>query len=91
MSFMGVDSEMLLIAMDLKGVCASSGSACMVGSVTASHVLLAMNLPLERARSAVRFSLGKHTTEKEIDAAGAAIAQIMERLASQKTANYAAV
>jgi cysteine desulfurase len=91
MSFMGVDSEMLLIAMDLKGVCASSGSACMVGSVTASHVLLAMSLPLERARSAVRFSLGKHTTEQEIDAAGAAIAQIMERLVSQKTASYAAV
>ena len=44
-SFVGIDSEMLLIALDLKGVCASSGSACMVGSVTASHVLLAMNLP----------------------------------------------
>src|SRR5437773_11502687 len=86
-SLLGVDSEMLLIAMDLKGVCASSGSACMVGSVTASHVLLAMNLPLERARSAVRFSLGKRTTEQEIDAAAAAIAQIMERLVTQQTAS----
>ena len=48
-SFVGLDSEMLLIALDLKGVCASSGSACMVGSVVASHVLLAMGLPMERA------------------------------------------
>src|ERR1700694_5156627 len=56
-SFVGLDSEMLLIALDLKGVCASSGSACMVVSVRASHVLLAMRLPMERAKSAVRFSL----------------------------------
>ena len=61
-SLLGIDSEMLLIALDLEGVCASSGSACMVGSVFASHVLLAMGLPMERARSAVRFSLGKWTT-----------------------------
>jgi cysteine desulfurase len=91
MSFVGLESEMLLIAMDLKGVCASSGSACMVGSVSASHVLLAMGLPLERARSAVRFSLGKQTTETEIDAAAEAIKQIIERLATRKTADYAAV
>ena len=52
-SLLGIDSEMLLIALDLEGVCASSGSACMVGSVVASHVLLAMGLPMERARSAV--------------------------------------
>ena len=90
-SLLGHDSEMLLIALDLKGVCASSGSACMVGSVMASHVLLAMGLPLERARSAIRLSLGKPTTEAEIDAAGEAIGQIVERLVSRKTADYAAV
>jgi len=90
-SLVGHDSEMLLVALDLKGVCASSGSACMVGSVMASHVLLAMNLPLERARSAIRLSLGKPTTEAEIDSAGQAIAQIVERLVSRKTADYAAV
>ena len=90
-SFVPHDSEMLLIALDLKGICASSGSACMVGSVMASHVLLAMNLPLERARSAIRLSLGKPTTEAEIDAAAEAIGQIVERLVSRKTADYAAV
>jgi cysteine desulfurase len=88
-SFLGVDSEMMLIALDLKGVCASSGSACMVGSVVASHVLLAMGLPMEHARSAVRFSLGKQTTAEEIDAAGAAISQIVERLTKRKSETYA--
>jgi cysteine desulfurase len=90
-SFVGLESEMLLIALDLKGVCASSGSACMVGSVSASHVLLARGLPLERAQSAVRFSLGKQTTEAEIDTAGNAIKQVVERLVSRKPADYAAV
>src|SRR5438067_12040094 len=61
-SFPGFDSETLLMALDLEGVCASSGSACMVGSVVASHVLLAMGLSMERAKSAVRFSLGKQTS-----------------------------
>ena len=88
-SFLGLDSEMLLIALDLKGVCASSGSACMVGSVVASHVLLAMGLPMERARSAVRFSLGKQTTSAEIRAAGEAIGQVVERLTKRKSSEYA--
>ena len=88
-SFIGLDSAMLLIALDLKGVCASSGSACMVGSVAASHVLLAMGLPMERARSAARFSLGKHTTAEEIEAAGEAISQIVERLTKRTSDSYA--
>ncbi len=88
-SFIGLDSEMLLIALDLKGVCASSGSACMVGSVAASHVLLAMGLPIERARSAARFSLGKQTTADEIEAAGKVTSQIVDRLAKRTTGSYA--
>ncbi|PYL09895.1 MAG: cysteine desulfurase NifS [Verrucomicrobia bacterium] len=85
-SLLGLDSEMLLIALDLEGVCASSGSACMVGSVVASHVLLAMGLPVERARSAVRFSLGKWTTADEIKAAGDAVRKIVDRLETRKSA-----
>src|SRR5438445_4174221 len=88
-SLLGIDSEMALIALDLKGVCASSGSACMVGSVSASHVLLAMGLPMERARSAVRLSLGKQTTADEIEAAGKAISQIVERLTKRTSDSYA--
>jgi len=85
-SLLGIDSEMLLIALDLEGVCASSGSACMVGSVVASHVLLAMGLPMERARAAVRFSLGKWTTASEIKAAGDAVRKIVDRLNTRKSA-----
>src|SRR5437870_11079255 len=88
-SFPGFDSETLLMALDLEGVCASSGAACMVGSVVASHVLLAMGLPTERASSAVRFSLGKQTTAEEIDRAADAIARIFERL--KKTSEAYAV
>jgi cysteine desulfurase len=89
-SFLGLDSEMLLIALDLKGVCASSGSACMVGSVVASHVLLAMGLQMERARSAIRFSLGKQTTAEEIKVAGEAVAEIVERLTKRQSAHAVA-
>jgi len=84
-SFPGFDSETLLMALDLEGVCASSGSACMVGSVVASHVLLAMGLSMERAGSAVRFSSGKQTTADEIERAADALARIFERLAKTKT------
>ncbi len=85
-SLLGLESEMLLIALDLEGVCASSGSACMVGSVVASHVLLAMGLPIERARSAVRFSLGKWTTADEIKRAGDAMGKIVNRFETRKSA-----
>ena len=57
-SFPGLDGESLLINLDLAGICASSGSACMVGSIVPSHVLLAMGVAPELARSTVRFSLG---------------------------------
>jgi cysteine desulfurase len=88
-SFPGYDSETLLMALDLEGVCASSGSACMVGSVVASHVLLAMGLPMERASSAVRFSLGKWTKAEEINEAGDTIEHIFKRLTKTKHDAYA--
>ena len=78
-SFIGTDSETMLMALDLEGICASSGSACMVGSVQASHVLLAMGLPMERARSAIRFSLGRWTTAEEIADAADALERIGKR------------
>jgi cysteine desulfurase len=78
-SFIGTDSETMLMALDLESICASSGSACMVGSVQASHVLLAMGLPMERARSAIRFSLGRWTTAEEIADAADALERIGKR------------
>jgi cysteine desulfurase len=84
-SFAGESSETILMALDLEGVCASSGSACMVGSVVASHVLLAMGLPASLASSAVRFSLGHETTGEEIDRAGAIVGRVMDRICSGKS------
>ena len=75
----GWESATLLAALDLEGICASGGAACSAGSVEPSHVLLAMGLEGEPARSLVRFSLGRETTEEEIDAVVAALAAILSR------------
>ncbi len=79
-SFPGLDGESLLINLDLAGICASSGSACMVGSIQPSHVLLAMGVPREIAQATVRFSLGKGTTAEEIAEAVRRIGTIFKRL-----------
>ena len=79
LSLPDLDSETMLMALDLEGVCASSGSACMVGSVVASHVLLAMGLGPERAKSAIRFSLGKFTSRDEIMATADIVSHIVLR------------
>ena len=81
-SFPGFDGESLLMNLDLAGICASSGSACMVGSIVPSHVLLAMGAVPELARATVRFSLGKETTAAEIEATIAALPEIFARLQS---------
>jgi cysteine desulfurase len=94
LSFPGLSSETILMALDLEGVCASSGSACMVGSVVASHVLLAMGLPPELAEGAVRLSLGRETTEEEIERAATIIERVLNRIHSAATETrpvYAAV
>jgi cysteine desulfurase len=80
-SFPGLDGESLLINLDLAGICASSGSACMVGSIMPSHVLLAMGVAPDLARATVRFSLGKETTAAEIETATACLPEIFARLA----------
>jgi cysteine desulfurase len=89
LSFPGFSSETLLMALDLEGICASSGSACMVGSVVASHVLLAMGLSSERAASAIRFSLGKETTASEIEQTVEAIERILRRRKSPAATDQA--
>jgi len=82
-SFPGLDGESLLINLDLAGICASSGSACMVGSIQPSHVLLAMGVPVELAQATVRFSLGHETTAEEIELAISKLPEIFARLTSQ--------
>ena len=79
-SFPGLDGESVLINLDLAGICASSGSACMVGSIQPSHVLLAMGVPRDLAQATVRFSLGKSTTHAEIEEAVQRVEKIFARL-----------
>jgi cysteine desulfurase len=67
LSFKGIESEGLLQALDLQGIAASNGSACNVGSIEPSHVITAIGGAEELAGGTIRFTLGKHTTEEEID------------------------
>ncbi|HEY6676331.1 MAG TPA: cysteine desulfurase family protein [Terrimicrobium sp.] len=80
-SLPGLDGEALLIGLDLEGVCASSGSACMVGSVQPSHVLVAMGVGPGVASSTVRFSLGTHSSESHIEHCLRALETVVERQA----------
>lgn len=66
-SFEHIEGEAILVALDLQGVAASSGSACTSGSLEPSHVLTAMGLPLELARGSLRLTVGKDNTQGEID------------------------
>ena len=76
----GVSNEALMVTLDMEGIAASSGSACSSGSVTPSHVLLALGLTPELAGPSVRFSLGRETTEAEIDRVISVVPPLMERL-----------
>lgn len=66
-SFKGVDGESLLMNLDMKGICASTGSACSSGSSEPSHVLLAIGLPHELAQGSLRITLGNENTKDDID------------------------
>ena len=79
LSFPGCDGETLLMGLDLEGVAVSSGSACMVGSVMPSHVLMAMGAGEETARATIRFSLGRETSGEEIDSTIEALKRVLLR------------
>ena len=78
--FNHLEAEALVIALDLKGLSASGGSACQSGAAEPSHVLTAMGLSPARARASVRFSLSRLTTEEEIDEALKIIPTAVARL-----------
>ena len=81
-SFRFIEGESLLIMLDQKGICASSGSACTSGSLDPSHVLLAIGLPHEIAHGSLRLTLSDETTKEEIDYTVEAIKTVVERLRS---------
>lgn len=78
--FDGIDSDALLIALDLRGFAVSSGAACSSGAPEPSHVLLAMGLTREQARSSIRFSLGRANTEDQVDALIEAVVESVAHL-----------
>lgn len=78
--FEGVESEGLVINLDLAGVACSTGSACASGSIEPSHVLLALGLSHEQAFGSIRFSLSRYTTREEVDEVLFLLPSIIERL-----------
>ena len=81
-SFRFTEGESLLIMLDQRGICGSSGSACTSGSLDPSHVLLAIGLPHEIAHGSLRLTLSEETTKEDIDYVAASIKEIVERLRS---------
>ncbi len=81
-SFRFIEGESLLIMLDMKGICASSGSACTSGSLDPSHVLLAIGLPHEIAHGSLRLTLSEETTKEDIDYVVDALKEIVDRLRS---------
>ncbi len=79
-SFQFIEGEALLLSLDAKGICASSGSACTSGSLDPSHVLLAIGLPHEIAHGSLRLTLSEETTKEEIDYTVDSLKEIVDRL-----------
>ncbi|MFA5187922.1 MAG: cysteine desulfurase family protein [Patescibacteria group bacterium] len=79
-SFLNAEGESMLLMLDMEGIAISTGSACASGSLEPSHVLRAMNIPAETCHASLRFTLGKGTTEKEIDKVLEVLPKIVERL-----------
>ena len=78
--FEGVEGEALLLHLDAKGICASSGSACSSASLDPSHVLLAIGLPHEVAHGSLRLSLGEENTDEDVDYLLQAVPEVVEYL-----------
>jgi len=79
-SFEGVEGEGLLLSLDMDGIACSTGSACSSGALSPSHVLLSIGLKPEQAHGSLRFTFGKHTTKKELDATAKKLKITIERL-----------
>ena len=79
-SFQFIEGESLLLNLDMKGICASSGSACASGSLDPSHVLLAIGLPHEIAHGSLRVTFGKENTKEDVDFLVENLVEIVEKL-----------
>ena len=78
--YRNVESESIVLGLDLKGIAVSAGSACTAGSVEPSHVLVAMGVPLDWAMGAVRSSLGRSATTEDVDFVVASVTEVVSRI-----------
>jgi cysteine desulfurase len=86
LTFSGIEAETALLLFDKEGLCCSAGSACSSGSINPSHVLTAMGVTRDEARASLRFSLGRTTTEADIDRALEIITRIVAKLRAERPA-----
>jgi len=86
LTFAGIDAETALLLFDQEGLCCSAGSACSSGSINPSHVLTAMGVLRDEARASLRFSLGRTTTDSEVDRALEIIPRIIAKLRAAQPA-----
>ena len=86
LTFAGIEAETALLLFDKEGLCCSAGSACSSGSINPSHVLTAMGVTRDEARASLRFSLGRTTTEADIDRALEIIPRIVAKLRAERPA-----
>ncbi len=91
LTFAGIEAEAALLLFDKEGLCCSAGSACSSGSINPSHVLTAMGVTRDEARASLRFSLGRTTTEEEIDRALEIIPRIVAKLRAAQPAGESPV
>ena len=80
MCFEGIEGESLLLLLDIKGICGSSGSACTSGSLDPSHVLLAIGRPHEVAHGSLRLTLSEYNTEEEIETIIKTVPEVVDYL-----------
>ncbi len=79
-SFSNIEGESIMLMLDMEGIAVSTGSACSSNTLEPSHVLLALGLPVEQAHSSIRFSLGRFTTETEIERVISVLPGIIKKL-----------
>ncbi len=80
LSFEYIEGESIILSLDMKGIGVASGSACTSGSLSASHVLAAMSVPIELAQGSIRFSMGRFTTKDDLEYTISVLPEIIEKL-----------
>jgi cysteine desulfurase len=90
-SFPGAEGESILLYLDLEGIAVSTGSACASGSLDPSHVLLATGIPIENAHGSIRISMGRETSEEDIDYMLYVLPGVIKKIRSMSTVSMGSI